>query len=205
MARPRASDFEEKRQGLLDSAASIFAEQGLEKASMSQIAAHAGVSKALLYHYYPSKVVLLFEILATHLNELQNALASTEAELAGATPEARLEALIVTVLEQYRGADAHHKVQLNAFGTLEPDQQAAIQKIERQIVGHFSTTLQALRPDLPREQVMPLTMSVFGMLNWVYMWFRDGGRMSRADYGRMAAQMVIGGLPAVEPLPVKNV
>ena len=67
MARTRASDFEEKQRGLLDKAAEVFAEQGMEKASMSQIATHAQVSKALLYHYYPSKDALIFAIIMTHL------------------------------------------------------------------------------------------------------------------------------------------
>ena len=57
MARTRASDFEEKQHGILMSAAAVFAEQGMEKASMAQVASHSNVSKALLYHYYPSKDV----------------------------------------------------------------------------------------------------------------------------------------------------
>ena len=48
MARTRAQDFVEKSRGILDNAAQVFAEQGMDKASMSQIAAHAQVSKALL-------------------------------------------------------------------------------------------------------------------------------------------------------------
>ena len=38
MARTRAADFEEKQRVILDHAAQVFADQGMEKASMSQIA-----------------------------------------------------------------------------------------------------------------------------------------------------------------------
>ena len=76
MARTRASDFEEKQQGILMSAAAVFAEQGMEKASMAQVARHSNVSKALLYHYYPSKDVLLFAIIHTHLAELEASVAA---------------------------------------------------------------------------------------------------------------------------------
>ena len=62
MARTRAVDFEEKQRGILVSAAAVFAEMGMEKASMAQIAAHSNVSKALLYHYYPSKDALIFDV-----------------------------------------------------------------------------------------------------------------------------------------------
>ena len=41
MARTRASDFEEKQHGILMSAAAVFAEQGMDKASMAQIASHS--------------------------------------------------------------------------------------------------------------------------------------------------------------------
>ena len=49
MARTRAVDFEEKQRGILTSAAAVFAEMGMEKASMSMIASHSNVSKALLF------------------------------------------------------------------------------------------------------------------------------------------------------------
>jgi transcriptional regulator, TetR family len=79
MARTRATDFEEKRRGILDHAAAVFAEQGMEKASMSQIATHSGVSKALLYHYYPSKDALIYAIIVTHLEELDQAIQAADA------------------------------------------------------------------------------------------------------------------------------
>ena len=110
MARTRASDFEEKQHGLLVSAAAVFAEQGMEKASMAQIASHSGVSKALLYHYYPSKDVLIFAIIHTHLVDLEASVAAAVDE--GLTPEEQLRVLVGVVLEKYRGADDAHKVQL---------------------------------------------------------------------------------------------
>ena len=74
MARTRAVDFEEKQRGILTSAAAVFAEMGMEKASMSMIASHSNVSKALLYHYYPGRDALIFDIVHTHLTELESAI-----------------------------------------------------------------------------------------------------------------------------------
>ncbi len=42
-----------------------------------------------------------------------------------------------------------------------------------------------------------LTMSVFGILNWFYMWHRPGKGLSRAAYADLAADFVLGGLRAV--------
>ena len=37
-------------------------------------------------------------------------------------------------------------------------------------------------------------MSVFGMLNWVYMWHRPGKGLSREDYAALAADFIRSGL-----------
>jgi TetR/AcrR family transcriptional regulator len=39
-----------------------------------------------------------------------------------------------------------------------------------------------------------VTMSLFGMLNWFYMWFRGNGAISRADYAKLATQLLVGGV-----------
>jgi AcrR family transcriptional regulator len=198
MARTRASDFEEKQHGLLLSAATVFAEQGMERASMAQIASHSGVSKALLYHYYPSKDSLIFAIIHTHLVELEASVAA--AVDTSLTPEDQLRALVGVVLEKYRGADDAHKVQLVGTAALSDEQRAEIRAVERQVVRHFSEVLRRIHPGLDdpdRPLLMPVTMSLFGMMNWVYMWFRDGGRITREDYAEVATTLILEGVKAV--------
>jgi len=198
MARARASDFEEKQHGILMSAAAVFAEQGMDKASMAQVASHSGVSKALLYHYYPSKDSLIFAIIHTHLIELEASVAA--ATDAGLAPEQQLRVFVGVVLEKYRGADDAHKVQLVGSAALSEDQSAAIRAVERQIVRHFAQVLRRINPGLDRPErplLMPVTMSLFGMMNWVYMWFRDGGLVTREDYAEVATTLILEGIQAV--------
>lgn len=198
MARTRASDFEEKRQIILTSAAAVFAEQGMEKASMSQIATHCQVSKALLYHYYPSKGALIFGIIHAHLSELEAMVRQANDPVL--PPEERLQKLIFAVLDNYRGADNDHKVQLNGMDALTDEQKHEIRLIERQIVKPFADVIRTLNPNLDRQDqslIMPVTMSLFGMLNWVYMWFRDGGTLTRENYAVLATTLIMDGLKAV--------
>ena len=54
---------ESKRQAILNAAAEIFREVGFERASMSDIRARIGGSKATLYNYFPSKEKLFFEVM----------------------------------------------------------------------------------------------------------------------------------------------
>jgi AcrR family transcriptional regulator len=46
---------DERRRQLLELGAELFARHGYEELSMARIAREAGISKALLYHYFPSK------------------------------------------------------------------------------------------------------------------------------------------------------
>ena len=199
MARTRASDFEEKQHAILVAAAAVFARQGMEKASMAQIAIQANVSKALLYHYYPSKDALIFGIVQSHLTDLDAAVAAADD---GAVPApARLRALIWAVLDSYRGADDQHYVQLNGGAALSDEQKSDIRALERRIVKRFSNTLREINPrlDTPaRPLLMPVTMSLFGMLNWVYLWFKEGGPISREDYTTLATTLILEGAKAVE-------
>ena len=51
----RRLDVDERRQQLLERGAELFTSHPYDELSMSQIATEVGISKALLYHYFPSK------------------------------------------------------------------------------------------------------------------------------------------------------
>lgn len=198
MARTRADDFEVKQNAILKSAAAVIAELGMEKASMSQVASHVGVSKALLYHYYPSKDALIFDIIKTHLLELHAGVEAADDRSLSASE--RLRKLIWAVLDNYRGADDEHKVQLNAGSALNDEQKAEIRSIERRIVNHFCDALNEINPrlvDKDRPLIMPVAMSLFGILNWMYLWFRDDGKITREDYSEVVTTLMLEGIKAV--------
>jgi AcrR family transcriptional regulator len=193
MARTRANDYDKKRLGILSQSASLFAQHGFTGTSITMIAEACGVSKALMYHYYNSKDDVLFDLLADHLNHL---IAAVEAasESAGDGKE-RLFAISTALLEAYRGADAEHQVQISSLKLLPQAQQSVLKELERQLVVIFSDAIAATLPTVAdRPDVLkPLTMSLFGMLNWHYLWFRDGKGMTREAYARMAAGLVLAG------------
>ena len=186
MPRGVARDHDEKRQALRRGAAAYFAREGYDRASMTGAARECGVSKALLYHYYQGKEALLFDIPESHLSELAEAVEA-------ARPEG-LPGLIRAVLSAYADADAEHKLQLDALDTLPAELRAPLVDLQRQLVARMSDALRAIRPDLPADRLRALTMSVFGMLNWVYMWHRPGRGLSREDYAALAADFVAAGL-----------
>ena len=95
----RRLQVDERRQLLLDAGAALFAEHAFEEISMRQIAEAAGVSKPLLYHYYPSKIDLFKAAVAEHAIELQRLID----EAAGATPFEQLSNTLDAYLEWIDG------------------------------------------------------------------------------------------------------
>ena len=192
MARSRAKDYDDKRLSMLHRSAELFAASGYVGTSMNTIADACGVSKALLYHYYPDKEAILFDILSLHLEKLVAAV--RKASVSAGDPVERFRTIVATLLELYRHADAEHQVQIASLKLLPKDKQQPLLASERILVGIMSDALAAAVPAAKQKRVLkPLTMSVFGMLNWHYMWFRDGGPMTRAEYADFVAQLVLAG------------
>jgi len=201
MARPRASDYDEKRRAILDRSAELFAAHGYDRASVSRIAEACGVSKALLYHYYKDKDELLFDVLRFPLEELLEAVAAVPK---AAEPKARLRAMSIALLEAYRGADARHKVQLNHMSLLSAERQAELKGMERELVTAFADAVAAARPELKGTPLLkPVTMSLFGMLNWHYLWFRPHGAMTREDYADLATRLILDGSAGLDATPAR--
>lgn len=197
MARPRAADYDGKRKAILDRSAKLFAKNGYDRTSMAEVAAACRVSKALLYHYYVSKEELLFDILKLHLDELIGAVRAVDAKL---TPKVRLRALVGALLEAYRDADSQHKIQINELSKLPAAKREKLIALERELVRIFSDAIGAVNKNVGASSrlLKPVTMSLFGMLNWHYMWFREGGPMSREEYASLATQLLIEGAASLQ-------
>ena len=173
MARAIAHDHDEKRAQIQKSAARVFAAEGFHRASMAQIAASCGFSKANLYHYYDSKDALLFDLLDAYLSGLCERICGLE--LSGLLPEDQLRRTVAEILRAYQGADHEHQVQINALAALPRGQQDQLRAYQRELVGFVRDILARLAPtafENDPARLRATTMSVFGMLNWYFMWVR---------------------------------
>ena len=203
MARTRATDYDDKRRAILDRSAELFAEHGYDRASMSRIAEACGVSKANLYHYYKDKEELLFDVIRFHLEELLEVVEAVDRpDLA---PEARLKELVAAILEAYRDADAQHSVQINGLRLLPRDRQAELKAMERDLVKIFSDAVAGVAPQIGNTKLLkPVTMSLFGMINWHYLWFKSTGEVTRADYAELVSQLIVDGTRNLHAEPVAS-
>jgi AcrR family transcriptional regulator len=195
VARTIAKDHEQKRAQILKSAARVFAEAGYDRASMTQLARECGISKANIYHYYDSKDAVLFGLLETYLSELRDRVCGLD--LTGLEPEARLRRIVAEVLLAYQGADDEHQVQVSAMSALPEEQQKLLRGYQRELVAFMSGAISAVAPDVfagDPAKLRGATMSVFGMLNWYYMWNSGAGSEAREGYAEMVATLTLSGV-----------
>jgi TetR/AcrR family transcriptional regulator len=206
MARSRANDYDDKRQAILDRSAELFSAHGYDRASMNKIAEACGVSKANLYHYYKDKEGLLFDVIRFHLKELQEVVEA--ADHANLAPEPRLRCLIAALLEAYRDADSQHNVQISSMRFLPQERQAELKRMERDLVTVFSAAVAGVAPHLKGTKMLtPVTMSLFGMVNWHYLWFKSSGSVSRDEYADIVTRLISDGARSLlkpSPKPSKR-
>ncbi|HYF19056.1 MAG TPA: TetR/AcrR family transcriptional regulator [Ramlibacter sp.] len=196
MGRGRHSGYEDQREAILAHAARLFATQGYVAASMNQVAEACGLSKATLYHYYRDKYALLFSIADTHVERLQRIV--QEAAAGPGDAETRIRALIARLVAEYADAQDEHWVLTSEVRFLEEADRRRVLDREREVVAGFARVVGEIRPDLAEAMLAkPLTMLLFGMVNWMFTWLRPGGALDHEAMAPIVADLFLGGLPAV--------
>lgn len=105
----RREQAEWRREQLLDAALKVFAEKGTDGASVKDIAAAAGVTQGLLYHYFEGKDALLETLLRERgfLQQLRNQLAA-----AAGRPAA---VILPEIVREYRSVLAENTELVSLF------------------------------------------------------------------------------------------
>jgi AcrR family transcriptional regulator len=191
MARPKSQQHELRRDEILDIAAQCFAERSYAAASMNDIAAAGGTSKARLYHYYESKEAILFDLLDRYTQRLLAIIGQAEAtaQRRKLDDRAALHELIRSFLQEYENSATRHAALLHDTKFLGDSQRELILDRQRDVVSAVTRFLRRAYPQrLTDGNQTALTMMLFGMINWTFTWLRPGGPMSYTAF----AEEVIG-------------
>ena len=92
--------------------------------------------------------------------------------------------------------DNEHRLQSTVLNHLPADQQKVLLGYQRDIVRLVSGLITAIEPRVfenNAENLRATTMSVFGMLNWYYMWNPNADEQARRDYAAHVCQLCKGG------------
>ena len=201
MARPKSATFDLKREEILDSAATCFADKSYPAASMNDIAAASGTSKARLYHYYGAKEAILFDLLERYTQRLLGLIGQVEAtaQRRSLDDRAALHELVRSFLAEYETSATRHVALLNDTKFLGEAQRELILNRQRDVVSAVTRFLRRAYPErVTASNQTAVSMMLFGMINWTFTWLRPGGPMSYAVFANEVIAMLDGGLARPE-------
>jgi len=200
VARRKAAGFDAQRGAIRDAAARLFADAGFASTSVADIAAACGVSKALLYHYYRDKEDLLFDIAESYVERLQQIVDEVAGECLPAV--AQLRRLIARFMAEYEHSATRHRVLVQDVKYLSKAHRARVMARQRAVVDGFAQVVEELSPAASAAALRkPLTMMLFGMMNWTFTWFSARGPLRYDDLAPIVADLFIGGLGRLRGLP----
>lgn len=197
MSRVRADDYEEKRQAILDAAAVLFAQAGYANVKMEDIAKACRASKSMLYHYFPKKEDVLFQIMK---EQVESYLQATEAVLARpGPPEERLHDFVTMWVRKFAEARARITVLMYEYKFLPRRQQKVVGEVARRLIDRVAELVEQVNPAL--RQLGPThhrtyTLLLFGLLNWTEVWYRSSGPLGPDEMADTIHDLFLHGLVA---------
>jgi len=196
MARTKAAGFDAQRAAIRDAAARLFADKGYASASISDLARACGISKALMYHYYRDKEDLLADVAMSYVDRLASIVDEVAAQRL--PPAAHLRRLIEAFMAEYEHSAARHRVLVQDVKYLERAHRRRVLARQRRVVDGFADVIAPLAPEASRAALAkPLTMILFGMINWTFTWLKDRGPLTYSDMAPLVADLFLGGIGRV--------
>ena len=170
MAEPayKRLDVDERRRRLLSLGAELFTHHSYDELSMAAVAREAGISKALLYHYFPSKQAFFEATLAETGAEVLARTAPDPSKPPLEQLSASLDAYLEWIEEH---VDAYRKLLESATGS--PEVRGLIEGIRDQ------SAVRVLEGLYPEGEPKPTVRSA--VRGWL--WFIDGACLDWTTHG----------------------
>ena len=109
-----------------------------------------------------------------------------------------MRTLIRRFMQVYQHAQHEHRVLTEDVRFLPDAERRQVLDAQRRVVAVFAQAIVAVRPDLDRQGLAkPLTMLLFGMMNWTFTWLKADGPLSHDALGGLVIDLFCGGLPQV--------
>jgi AcrR family transcriptional regulator len=152
-----------RRQQILDTAATLFAERGFHGVSVHDIGAACGISGPALYKHFDSKDDILTQSLTAISERL---LDEGQTRVNAATePPAALDALISWHIDFALGNRALIVIQEREWANLDATGRKQVRSLQLAYIDVWVGAVRALRPDLDPTEARAAVQATFGLLN----------------------------------------
>jgi AcrR family transcriptional regulator len=178
---------------ILGHATEVFYEKGYEGASMRDLSRATGMSLAGLYYYFESKDKLLYLI---QKHTFETILAELEPKLRDVSdPEQRIRVFIANHLEYFLANQKAMTVLSHEDEVLKGTYGDEIREIKRRYYHICRELVDALKEAWALEVNGRIAvLSLFGMMNWIYTWYRPRVDADAAELARQMADIYLRGI-----------
>ena len=185
------------RETILTYAARLFAEKGYEQTSLQDVADAIGLSKAAVYHYFPTKQAIYDGIVIELLEGLLHHVRAG-VEQAGANGD-RLRAFMRSHADYFERNYISFVTVLHGVGgigrTITDDRQIQVRnEYEKLLRGILSEGV--ANGSFVVEDVHAASIAVLSMLNWMSRWYKPGKGKRAEDVAEEYFKMLYFGLRA---------
>jgi len=180
---------------IFETAARIFCEKGFDKASMGDISAAMGLTKAGIYHHIRSKEELLYEIMSYGMDLFEQKVFNRVTGIDD--PLERLRATLKGhVLLVTRDRPKEITVILHESNALRGRYRDRINARKKRYVKFLEKTFRDLVKSGTARRIDPsvAAFAMLGMINWIYQWYRPGGRLDENDLAEALADTFLAGV-----------
>jgi AcrR family transcriptional regulator len=153
----------ERRQQLLDAAASLFAERGFASVRLEDLGAAVGISGPAVYRHFPNKEAVLVELMVG----ISEYLLDGGREVVGSrkVDEETVSALVDFHLDFAFETPAFIRIQDRDLQSLPEGARRKVRRMQREYVELWVSTLCAVDPELNEADARTTAHAVFGLIN----------------------------------------
>lgn len=204
-SRPAAQKRKSERtkQRILDAAALVLAKEGYSRTKLTDIAATAKTHPGAIYYYFPSREILVEEVMrhasGRFVDLLSNALKHPRKH---AAPKDRLETTIRAGIALILSEDSYTSAYLRAYSELPDDIRSKLKPLSEQyydiwrdVIGEARASAE-IRDDLDASLVR---MLILGSITWTRDWYRKDGKRSVEEIADHAVRLFLEGLKGHTP------
>ncbi|MGI8678414.1 MAG: TetR/AcrR family transcriptional regulator [Jatrophihabitans sp.] len=176
-------------------AVELFADQGYDATSVTQVVTRAGVAKGGFYHHFASKEALLYEVYG---DLITRQLATMDEVMARRLPPADTLRALIHDLVTSTAASARPALvfsrEVNKLGDERTEQYRRARRRYHDTVKRLVRDGQASGVFAPVASADTVTFTIFGVVNELPLWFKPGGRKRPAQLATELADLVLAAL-----------
>jgi AcrR family transcriptional regulator len=172
-----STTYGDNRERVIGIAAELFARNSYHGTGVAEICTAVGLGRGALYHYIGNKEALLYEISKTQVDRMNDQ--AEELLRAGHPAEKLLREMARQLLRNIANHRSEWAVFFREYTALTGEKRDKVVAARERYEGYWRQVLdrgvdeKVLRPT-PRL----LVKGILGMLNYTYLWFEPGGKVS---------------------------